>query len=524
MPSDPGADAGSTAAPSPVASTADYARWERWLKATWPLLGGYLRRRALRALEQRLGDPRSLPLLVAALLGPDPEVAHRAEVALRSLSLPAAVDALCALWADQRSGRLGQIVESCGYTAGQPAEVRVLSCLKAGRVEALVGTAGAQVPVLVAALEDPDPTVRSNAGAVLRRLSDPAAVDVLVDRVLQGAASEQVVRIIEESGHEHSVEGRTFLYLVLVGRIHDYLGADHDFRVLRPEFQAAPADLQARVREAIVHSGNVRMAGLFVAPRRETLLGDLSDADADMLVRVNARNRNWPVLFKSLWVLPARHIARAVTAMAQDRWRPQEPDKAALLARLTTLVAQIGRAPDPVDPGPILGPVLGGWLARGEALGGARGEEEGLEEGCRRVLVEDAHPVRQIEALGALRSLDCLDSSALDTAGHSAHWTVRYVAAALGGRVRAVNAAGALWFQRLARVLAAEAVWGGKPCNLTRQGLEALQQGLAGLENRRAAGGLLLLEAVYAHYTAHDIEVEVGAHVVVGEDSFEIEG
>jgi hypothetical protein len=54
--------------------------------------------------------------------------------------------------------------------------------------------------------------------------------------------------------------------------------------------------------------------------------------------------------------------------------------------------------------------------------------------------------------------------------------------------------------------------------------LEALQEGLARLPDRRVAGGLNLLEAVVAHYTAHDIEIEVGARVVVSEDSFEIGG
>ncbi len=522
MGSDPTVSAGpDEGAAKAAASAGDLARWEGWLKGTWPVLGGLLRRRAMRSLERHSRDPRAVPLLVAALLGPDPEVADRAEVVLRSLSESVVIDALCGLWVSGRQNRLGELIASCGYAARQPLGVRVVSCLKAGGVEELAGLAGAaEVPLLVAALEDPDPTVRANSEAVLRRLSAPAAVDALVELVLAGAGPESVVRIIEESGYEHSVEGRTFLYLVLVGRIHDYLGADHEFQVLRPEFQAAPADLQARVREAIVHSGNVRMAGLFVVPRRETVLGDLTDADADMLVRVNARSRNWQFLFKSLWVLPARHIARAVTAMAQDRWRPEDPDQAALLARLTTIVGEIGRAPDPTGPGPSLGPVLGRWLARGDD----RGQESLCEEACRQVLSQDRDPVAQIEALGALRGLGCLDPSALAAAGRSAHWPVRFVAAALGARIPAVNPGGELWFRRLARVLAAEAVWGGKPCHLTREGLEALQQGLAGLQNRRAAGGLLLLEAVCAHYTAHDIEVEVGTHVVVGEDSFEIEG
>lgn len=46
-------------------------------------------------------------------------------------------------------------------------------------------------------------------------------------------------------------------------------------------------------REAIVRAGEVRMNPLFVTARRETLLAELSDHDAEVLVRVNSRNRNW---------------------------------------------------------------------------------------------------------------------------------------------------------------------------------------------------------------------------------------
>ena len=101
---------------------------------------------------------------------------------------------------------------------------------------------------------------------------------------------------------------------------------------------------------------------------------------------------------------------------------------------------------------------------------------------------------------------------------------MRLVAAALGGQAHPVNDGGKEWFTRLQTALDAESVWGLKPCHVTRDGLEALQEGLARLPDRRVAGGLNLLEAVVAHYTAHDIEIEVGARVVVSEDSFEIGG
>lgn len=61
----------------------------------------------------------------------------------------------------------------------------------------------------------------------------------------------------------------------------------------------------------------------------------------------------------------------------------------------------------------------------------------------------------------------------------------------------------------------AEVLWTAKPCEVSRDGLEALREHLTRLPDPRAAGGLLLVEAICSHYTARDIEVEEGARVLV---------
>lgn len=170
-------------------------------------------------------------------------------------------------------------------------------------------------------------------------------------------------------------------------------------------------------------------------------------------------------------------------------------------------------APKTVTAPVLLNPVLQQWLARGEQ-----------QERGRPRPRDDAPPADQIAALGALRAQGQFTPQVLDQAGRSQQWLVRLVAAALGGQAQPVNDGGKEWFTRLQTALDAESVWGLKPCHVLRDGLEVLQEGLARLPNRRVVGGLNLLEAVVAHYTAHDIEIEVGARVVMGEDSFEISG
>lgn len=93
------------------------------------------------------------------------------------------------------------------------------------------------------------------------------------------------------------------------------------------------------------------MNPLFVAEKKQTVLADLNGHDADLLVKVNARNQNRDALFKFLWVLPARNIRDTVAAMAQAGWQPEDPDRRALLHKLAGFVESGGEAP-PRSPPP----------------------------------------------------------------------------------------------------------------------------------------------------------------------------
>ncbi len=489
------------------------ARWGRWLHWSFPLLAWPFRRRAIRQLAAHRDLPEAIPHLLSALDASDRKVAAQADAAIRSLSASAAVNEFCAAWAQGRDERLGEIVASRRYMAAKPVELRVLSGLKAGRGEELRAAGAETVAPLLAALRDKDAVIAKNAGAVLRSLTAPPAVDALIDHALTTADSAVAVEIVNACAYRHSEEGRWLLYLAAVGRFEDYHKEDFEFQQLRPEFRNAPAVLQARIRDAILKSGDIRMNALFVAEKKEKVLAELGDHDADVLVRINARNKNWDGLFRYFWVLPARHIAQAVAAMREAGWTPPDADRAALLNKLAGLCAE-GVSGVECRVSSLLNPVFQQWMAAAKPG----------ESNERAKLKDDVAPPEQLAALGALHKAGKLSAEDLRNAGRSPHWPVRMAAAALGAPLQQPNDGAAEWFKRLTLALDADAVWGLKPCQVSRDGLEALQERLGALSDKRVAGGLNLVEAVTSHYTAHDIEVEVGARVVVGEDSFEVEG
>ena len=120
-----------------MAEVKDFKKWQSGLQSTFPLLGGRRRRKAMDALEANRDDPDVVPLLVQALEAQDEAIAARAAEALANLTSPAAVDALCAIWAQDRDAGLGQMLSKQRYVAKAPARLRALSGLQAGAVDLL---------------------------------------------------------------------------------------------------------------------------------------------------------------------------------------------------------------------------------------------------------------------------------------------------------------------------------------------------------------------------------------------------
>ena len=104
-----------------MAEAKDLQKWQTDLQSTFPLLGARKRRKAMDGLEANRDDSDVVPLLVQALEAQDEAVAARAAEALANLTSLAAVDALCAIWAQDRDAGLGQMLSKQRYVATAPA-------------------------------------------------------------------------------------------------------------------------------------------------------------------------------------------------------------------------------------------------------------------------------------------------------------------------------------------------------------------------------------------------------------------
>src|SRR5947209_5726603 len=154
-------------------------KYRRRLFHRWPLVGGWLQRRAARALAAD-GSPAAVQALAEALAhSTDPPGRALARETLARLDSQAAVDGIAFAWAVSRHPDLQNLLLRRGVLPSGPPEVRLLAALKLGRPEPAQGVGGETVAALILACRDAGADVAAGAGAAVRRLTDPTAVQWL---------------------------------------------------------------------------------------------------------------------------------------------------------------------------------------------------------------------------------------------------------------------------------------------------------------------------------------------------------
>ncbi|MBI4517572.1 MAG: HEAT repeat domain-containing protein [Deltaproteobacteria bacterium] len=402
-----------------MATREDLERWQRSLRAAFPIVGGMRRRRAVAALAGRLDDPDVIPLLIEAAGSRDADVAARALTALRGLQAQPVIDTLCARWADNRDDRLGAIVAERGYVASQPLEVEVLTTLKCGarlapeRVEV--------VSPLIAALKDRDETIRSRARATLEGLPSGPARDALCDAAVKDPAG-LAARLCIEKGMRPSDPERACMFLFVTRQLDAYFREDFEFQNLRLEYERADAAVRAHVME-VVRSGDRRCLG-FIGTRKA--LTECSEAELKPAIESWLRHQDWPRLFRGFLELPLKFGLPVLEHLRKSGWQPEEPELLSLYRQtLADTDGQLAHAQKPRAKGG--DSVFERWLAQER-----KGESAGANEATLLQRLQTATPVEGVAIVAALAAKAAPGGAAAQAVQASPHWLVRLAGHATG--------------------------------------------------------------------------------------------
>jgi WD40 repeat protein len=162
-----------------------------------PLIGGPLRRRALRRLLA-LGQPWAVRE-VADAVGQGPGLWEALRPGLLALRDPGCRDAVCAAWERSRHPGLAELIATWGHVPAGPGCLNVLVALKLGARGALAG--GAETAqALLGACADADPALAATARDWLATLEGADALDWLAARWAE-SRDEALLAPLRRAGH-----------------------------------------------------------------------------------------------------------------------------------------------------------------------------------------------------------------------------------------------------------------------------------------------------------------------------------
>jgi hypothetical protein len=353
------------------------------------------------------------------------------------------------------------------------------------------------VPHVIAALKLTDGKVAEVARIAILSLKNQGEIEVLCEGIIDGTMAAAQVLAIEVKFQPKAI-GRRCLFFVITGQVEKYLELDFEFQYLRPEYQAAPENIQQRVRTAIQQSNDNRLMGLFGEVRKKFVAKELTEHEAELMLDVYARNRQMEEIFALLFFSPVSLVVKAIDVLTSSGWQPADDDRRDLMNSLIAARKTLSEKPElPPEPEVALGPVFQKWIETGRKEYISKTEQQ-LSD-----ILKTGTPPEAVAALAALAANNLLQPSDHEALVKHPHWLVRMAYIALGSikpeTIFADNTVsvegGEHWIKSMTPYLLSKTFFQLKPVSLTPDRLQQLSTAIenAGKESNSLKNWAMLL-------------------------------
>lgn len=435
---------------------------------------------ALKTGKTELCDKVPLvEFLVKFLADKDATISTNAQIALRLLKDQDAIDAFCQTWYSKRDSHLEKIELSSKYVASKPLEIRIATALKTGKTGLCDNISSFEF--LLKFQNDKDFQMSKNSKIALRSFKNQETIEFFCDNIIDGKL-DVAKSIAVEMNYLPAQVSRRCLFLVITGQIEKYFDLDHEFQYLRAEYQAAPEELQQRIRSVIQQSGDHRLIGLFGEVRKKFVAKDLTEHEADLMLEVYARNKQTEEIFALLFFAPLTVVVKAIDVLMSSRWQPLDEDRRELWKNLIHARQSMGYKPQlPPEPEVALGSVFKKWFETGRKDYTSKPEIE------LREYVKTGTPLEAVAALVALSAKNLIKPNDHEKLKNHPHWLVRMAYLASGYLIpedifsnKTVSCEGGeYWIEKMVPSFMATAFLQLKPVNITPDRLQQLASFIA---------------------------------------------
>jgi HEAT repeat protein len=313
-------------------------KYRRRLYSRIPLLGGWLRRRAARALAEDSSPAAVEALAWAVVRSRDEQVRGIALETLHRIANPAAVDAFCFVWAATHNPTLTALLLQYRWVAQAPVEVRVLSALQTQQPNLLTELGPEEVEPLIQACDHRDAVIAQQAALALRQLRQVETQEAVCQHVILTGHPAASAAALERNYLPRDDHQRA-LFLFLTEQWQRYEVLDFDHTLLQTAYEVADPALRRRLTEKLRAAGRTAYLTVLAGRDYRSRAALLSPDEADSLVHALAANREWDKLWVLVFELGLRWSTEIVRTLARNGWQPPKEDERVIFSQLTDLSA-----------------------------------------------------------------------------------------------------------------------------------------------------------------------------------------
>lgn len=256
-----------------------------------PLIGSWLQRSSVLAFSHD-NTPEAIRTLAEAVTrSNNKQLCSMVLNELHRLTKQSCTDEVCGVWATTRHPDLASLLTQHGWIASTPADVRLLSALKVGRLEVLTRDGVEVVRPLLQACRDKDSIIAKGAGLTLKQLKTPEA---------------------------------KALFLFLTEQWDKYESLDFNCTLLQSVYKTGDKELREQIAEKARQSGRLEFIEVIAGGKQKRQLAEMTEAEWKVVLAVLSQNKQWEKMWWLAQAAPTEWSLRLLQQLNLVEWFPRE--------------------------------------------------------------------------------------------------------------------------------------------------------------------------------------------------------
>ena len=266
----------------------------------------------------------------------DSEIANRASECAISLTNPEAIDYICQKWAKNRDKLLEQIVCRGRYVAQQPIEVKVLTLLKIGRLEAIQDSDKEIVEPLLNVFNDKDSEITNRASECAISLTNSEAIDYICCLAIE--QNHQIAhQIAMEAQYAPRQPSQKALFYFLTEQWDKYENLDYEHTLLQKVYELGDDKLRKQIANKARQAGNTAWIQIVAGGRKGQRLGEMTDAEWKTTLIILKSGKQWEEMWRLAQKSPAVWSRHLLQNLHQVEWLPSVKEERIVFKSLKQL-------------------------------------------------------------------------------------------------------------------------------------------------------------------------------------------